>query len=85
LHDEATASFHVYTETNRWYCFGACAKGGSAIDLLLMGDLACSPLDAAKLLAQKFGIDAGSDEGKRKAPALTVAQYAEFCALPNVF
>jgi CHC2 zinc finger len=85
LHDESTASFHIYTEKNRWYCFGACAKGGSAIDLLLMGDLASNPLEAAKLLAQKFGIETGDEKPKRKTPVLSVSQYADFCALPIDF
>jgi len=34
IHDERTASFHVYETTQRWRCFGACGTGGDAIDLL---------------------------------------------------
>ena len=34
LHDERTASFYVYEDTQRWRCFGACATGGDVIDLL---------------------------------------------------
>lgn len=34
LHEEKTASFYVYQESQRWRCFGACAKGGDVIDLL---------------------------------------------------
>ena len=83
LHEESTASFHIYTEKNRWHCFGACAKGGSAIDLLIIGDLASNPLDAAKLLAQKFEIV--DEKSRRKPRALRVSQYAAFCALPVDF
>jgi DNA primase len=85
LHDETTPSFHVYTEKNSWHCFGACAKGGSAVDLLLAGDLASNPLDAAKSIAQKFEIDSGIQKPKRKSNNLTVAQYADFCALDTEF
>jgi CHC2 zinc finger/Protein of unknown function (DUF3631) len=84
FHDESTPSFHLYVEKNRWHCFGGCAKGGSAIDLLLMAELASQPLDAAKALALKFGIEA-DEKQRRKAKALTVAQYATFCGLPDDF
>jgi hypothetical protein len=33
LHEERTASFYVYIESQRWHCFGACAIGGDVIDL----------------------------------------------------
>ena len=79
FHNEATASFYLYSEKNRWHCFGGCAKGESTIDLLLMGELASEPLDAAKMLAEKFGIE--TEKPKRNAKALTVAKYAEFCGL----
>lgn len=32
-HDERTPSFTVFVETNSWYCFGACQKGGDVVDL----------------------------------------------------
>jgi hypothetical protein len=85
FHSEDTPSFHVHIEKNTWRCFGACAKGGSAIDLLLMGELASKPLDAAKTIARKFGNDTGNERPKRKTKVLTVAQYADFCALPESF
>src|SRR6266545_7189991 len=75
FHDEKTPSFKVDFEKNRWHCFGTCAKGGSNIDLLLMGELATQPLDAAKDLARKFGIDTGNEKPKRQVKTLTVAQY----------
>jgi DNA primase len=32
-HDERTPSFTVFPETNSWYCFGACQRGGDVIEL----------------------------------------------------
>ena len=34
LHQEKTPSFYVYQDSHRWRCYGACATGGSVIDLL---------------------------------------------------
>ena len=34
LHEENTPSFLVYEDTQRYWCFGACASGGDVIDLL---------------------------------------------------
>jgi len=34
LHEERTPSFYVYTDSQRWRCFGACAEGGDVVDLL---------------------------------------------------
>lgn len=34
LHDEKTASFVIYMQTNTWYCFGACSEGGDVIKLV---------------------------------------------------
>lgn len=62
LHDESTPSFYIYLKRNSWHCFGACAKGGSAIDLLLNAELASTPVDAAKELARKFGIDTSNEK-----------------------
>jgi DNA primase len=32
-HEDRTPSFTVYAETNSWFCFGACLKGGDVVDL----------------------------------------------------
>ena len=34
LHDEKSASFYVYADSQRWRCYGACASGGDVIELL---------------------------------------------------
>lgn len=33
LHKESTPSFHIWTDTQTWRCFGACAMGGDVIRL----------------------------------------------------
>ena len=33
IHEERTASFVVYRDSNTWYCFGSCASGGDNIKL----------------------------------------------------
>jgi ribosomal protein L19 len=84
IHPENTPSFRISPEKNRWHCFGACARGGTVIDLLLMGEIASQPKDAANELARKFGIDA-DQKPKRKTKALTISEYAQFCGLPETF
>ena len=34
LHQEQTASFYVYQDTQRWRCYGACADSGDIVDLV---------------------------------------------------
>lgn len=33
MHREQTPSFLVYTDQQKWHCFGGCARGGDVIDL----------------------------------------------------
>lgn len=37
IHDERTPSCNIYTDTNKFWCFG-CNQGGSTIDLIMMRD-----------------------------------------------
>src|SRR5215467_6773022 len=86
IHDENTPSFHVYIDQNRWRCYGACAAGGSAVDLLLKAGIESDALSAAKNLAARYGIRVEENrKPTRKKKALGVAEYAEFCALPVEF
>jgi hypothetical protein len=32
-HQDKTPSFTIYPETNSWYCYGACQRGGDIVDL----------------------------------------------------
>lgn len=33
MHKEKTPSFVIYTDSQKWRCYGACARGGDVIDL----------------------------------------------------
>ena len=33
VHDERTASFVIYLDSQRWHCYGACGTGGDVIEL----------------------------------------------------
>src|SRR5438128_883785 len=53
FHSESTPSLTIFSDGFK--CFG-CGESGSNIDLLLKTGKADSPLDAAKLIADAFGI-----------------------------
>ena len=66
MHDDKTASFKYYQNTDSFWCFG-CGKGGTVIDFIatLHGE---TPLDACKRLDVDFGL--GIFDGDYK-PTLT--------------
>jgi DNA primase len=63
FHEEHTRSFTVYE--HRYKCFG-CGASGTNIDLLLKAGLAGTPLEAARLLAKRFGIAVEETARKQK-------------------
>jgi DNA primase len=56
FHNEKTPSLKINVEKNTWKCFG-CEASGSNIDLVIKKGLADSPLQAARIIAEKFGIE----------------------------
>lgn len=52
LHTEKTASFTVYLDNNRWYCFG-CSERGDVIDLYRKLNPGISFPEAVKFLTNK--------------------------------
>ena len=50
---KSSRAFHVSADGRAWYCFGACSRGGSVIDLIAALE-GCSIKDAATLLAKRF-------------------------------
>ena len=34
LHKEKTPSFYIYSDSQKWHCFGACGQGGDVVDLV---------------------------------------------------
>ena len=83
FHEEKTASLKIYG--NGFKCFG-CGARGSNIDLLLKAKRASTSIEAAKLIATKFGIKfndkkTGGMGGSKNAGTverLTVAKLTEW-------
>jgi len=48
VHDDSSASLHIYSDTNRWWCFG-CQSGGSTIDFIMALNK-CTLKEAVKYL-----------------------------------
>ena len=55
FHNEKTGSFTVSPHREIFYCFG-CQAGGDAITFIAQIER-CSQLEAAKIIAERFGID----------------------------
>ncbi len=65
-HDEEEPSCHLYEDSNSLYCFGACRKGRSAIDLAMKHEEVESPLEAAIKLADKYHVPYNIGEEDRQ-------------------
>lgn len=81
LHSEDTPSFTVFEDGFK--CFG-CSAHGSNVDLLLKAGLASAPLEAAKMIAERFGIEVEQRKTRKQKP-LTLADYAAYVKLPQDF
>ena len=55
FHEERTPSFHVYTDTQTYYCFG-CHEAGNIFTYLMKADNLTFP-EAVKTLADRAGIE----------------------------
>jgi hypothetical protein len=88
FHEEKTPSLKLYK--NGFKCFG-CGAAGSNIDLLVKANLASSPLEAAHLIADKFGIKydrntrggGGGSKNTGTVERLTVERLAAWKKLPE--
>lgn len=60
FHSEKTPSFHVYTDTQSFYCFG-CGAGGDVITFIKKIEN-LEYIEAIRLLAQKGGLDVPENE-----------------------
>lgn len=81
FHAEDTPSFTVFEDG--WKCFG-CGAHGSNVDLLLKAGLASKPLEAARVIAERFGIEADR-KAQPKWKSLTLAEYYTYVNLPQEF
>lgn len=60
FHDERTPSFHVYTDTQTYYCFG-CHEAGNVFTFLMRADNLTFP-ESLRTLADRAGIDLPKNE-----------------------
>ncbi len=68
FHSEKTPSFHVYTDTQSFYCFG-CGAGGDVITFTSRIEN-LDYIEAVKLLAQRGGLDMPDNQGYDKTAQL---------------
>lgn len=64
FHNEDTPSFHVYTDTQSYYCFG-CHKGGNIFTYVMTRENVSFP-EALQILADRAGINLQNERGERK-------------------
>ena len=68
FHSEKTPSFHIYTDTQSFYCFG-CGAGGDVITFTKRIEN-LDYVEAVKLLAQRGGLEMPEDKGYHKTAEL---------------
>ncbi len=73
FHSEKTPSFHVYNDTQSFYCFG-CGAGGDVITFIKRIEN-LEYIEAVKLLAQRGGLDIPEDSRDNKAAMLKKRIY----------
>ncbi len=58
-HEDKTPSFHLWPETGRWYCFGACSRGGDLLDAFMLIERWPEGAygEALECLAERFGVE----------------------------
>jgi DNA primase len=54
-HNTRTPSFHVFPDTQTWYCFGECAEGGDLFEFVMKKE-GYDFKEALKVLAQRAGV-----------------------------
>jgi DNA primase len=78
FHEERTPSFKVDPQTDIWYCFGACRKGGDVIKFVQeRGNMTF--MDALSLLAAQTGVELPRSKPKRTRendPGLAALSFA---------
>lgn len=64
-HKESTPSFSVSPAKGLWHCWGACHKGGNAVDLVMRFERISFP-NAVRLLADRGGISLSNQPNSNK-------------------
>jgi DNA primase len=81
FHHERTASFTVTPHKDIFYCFG-CHKGGDVIAFIALAEN-CSQLEAARYLAERYGIELPEEVAweKTEAHVEEKKRYHQLCEL----
>jgi DNA primase len=68
FHNEKTPSFYVYPERQSWHCYGACSTGGDVFTFIEKKEN-LTPVEAMRLLAERYGVQLQSRGRIADAPA----------------
>ncbi|MCL6431751.1 MAG: DNA primase [Anaerolineae bacterium] len=68
FHNEKTASFIVFPDSQRWHCFGACGTGGDVVSFVMKREN-LSFGEALKLLAARAGVQLQPPTPQQEAEA----------------
>jgi archaellum biogenesis ATPase FlaH len=82
FHDEDTPSFKVHEDTQSWYCYGQCSKGGDVYSFVQDKE-DCDFKEAKVKIAEILGVDEyekseSSSKSKKKVQLITEEQMSNF-------
>lgn len=84
LHNEKTPSFHVFPDTGRWRCFGACGKGGDIFDFYCEKENV-EFRDALIELAKRAGVELKPQGGGKQGQERREKLFGVLAALKDFY
>ena len=82
FHQEDTASFHVYTDTNSYYCFG-CHRGGNVFTYVMEKEHV-NFTEALQILCDRAGIRLPDQRGKKTVNIHDIMKLSEEFFIENL-
>lgn len=82
FHQEDTASFHVYTDTNSYYCFG-CQRGGNVFTYVMEKEHV-NFTEALQILSDRAGIRLPDKRGKKTVNIHDIMKLSEEFFIENL-
>ncbi len=80
FHDDTEPSFNIWPDSQSWYCFGACRRGGDVVDLLREAE----GVDFRHALELLGGPPAGTSAGEPWQPPLPLTTARQTEAEPGL-